>query len=394
MNNLQFTEKAEKVVQESHNLATAYAHPQITPVHIACSLLNDDDGSSLFKSIIQKAGGDPLVTERNLKKQLVRQPSQDPPPESVALSPLSLKTLRRAAELQKQQKDSFIAVDHIIAAVAEDNTIKQALTEAGVTSKAFEQAIISTRGNRRVESKSAEEGFEALNKYTIDLTAQAREGALDPTIGREDEIRRVIRILSRRTKNNPVLIGEPGVGKTAIAEGLAQRIVDNDVPANLQNTKLLSLDVGSLVAGSKYRGEFEERIKSVLKEIEHASDMIILFVDEMHLLMGAGSSGEGGMDAANLLKPLLARGKLHCIGATTIAEYRKFIEKDAAFERRFQQVQVKEPSILDTISILRGLKEKYEVHHGVLLPMPLLSPRLNSQEDILHHEGFQIPLLI
>ncbi|OLL26229.1 Heat shock protein 104 [Neolecta irregularis DAH-3] len=367
MNNLKFTEKAEKVVQESHNMATAYAHPQIMPVHIACSLLNDDDGSSLFKTIIQKAGGDPLVAERNIKKQLVRQPSQDPPPESVALSPSSLKTLRRAAELQKQQKDSFIAVDHIIAAVAEDNIIKQALTEAGVTPKALEQSIISTRGNRRVESKSAEEGFEALSKYTVDLTAQAREGALDPTIGREDEIRRVIRILSRRTKNNPVLIGEPGVGKTAIAEGLAQRIVDNDVPANLQNTKLLSLDIGSLVAGSKYRGEFEERIKSVLKEIENSSDMIILFVDEMHLLMGAGASGEGGMDAANLLKPLLARGKLHCIGATTIKEYRKFIEKDAAFERRFQQVQVKEPSIPDTISILRGLKEKYEVHHGVTI---------------------------
>ncbi|KAH0126004.1 putative heat shock protein Hsp98/Hsp104/ClpA, partial [Aureobasidium melanogenum] len=204
-----------------------------------------------------------------------------------------------------------------------------------------------------------------LKKFTIDMTAMAREGKMDPVIGREEEIRRVIRILSRRTKNNPVLIGEPGVGKTTVVEGLAQRIVNADVPANLAACKLLSLDVGALVAGSKYRGEFEERMKGVLKEIEDAKEMIVLFVDEIHLLMGAGSSGEGGMDAANLLKPMLARGQLHCIGATTLSEYRKYIEKDQAFERRFQQVLVKEPSVPETVSILRGLKEKYEVHHGV-----------------------------
>jgi ATP-dependent Clp protease ATP-binding subunit ClpA len=244
------------------------------------------------------------------------------------------------------------------------------LKEANIPNpKSIDSAIQQIRGTKRVDSKTAdsEEENENLKRFTIDMTAMAREGKIDPVIGREEEIRRVIRILSRRTKNNPVLIGEPGVGKTTVVEGLAQRIVNADVPTNLAACKLLSLDVGSLVAGSKYRGEFEERMKGVLKEIEAAHEMIVLFVDEIHLLMGAGSSGEGGMDAANLLKPMLARGQLHCIGATTLAEYRKYIEKDAAFERRFQQVLVKEPTIPETISILRGLKEKYEVHHGVTI---------------------------
>jgi ATP-dependent Clp protease ATP-binding subunit ClpA len=233
--------------------------------------------------------------------------------------------------------------------------------------KLIQDAVQQIRGTRRVDSKTAdaEEENENLKKFTIDMTAMAREGKMDPVIGREEEIRRVVRILSRRTKNNPVLIGEPGVGKTTVVEGLAQRIVNLDVPDNLAACKLLSLDVSSIVAGSKYRGEFEERMKGILKEIEQTKEMIVLFVDEMHLLMGAGSSGEGGMDAANMLKPMLARGQLHCIGATTLAEYRKYIEKDAAFERRFQQVLVKEPSIPETISILRGLKERFEVHHGV-----------------------------
>merc|ERR1711963_996983 len=218
-----------------------------------------------------------------------------------------------------------------------------------------------------VDSKFAEEQFDALSKYGRDLVKDAEDGKLDPVIGREEEIRRVIRILTRRTKNNPVLIGEPGVGKTTVVEGLALRIVNADVPAGLAACRLLSLDVGALVAGSKYRGEFEERMKGVLKEIEDSKEMIVLFVDEIHLLMGAGSSGEGGMDAANLLKPMLARGQLHCIGATTLAEYRKYVEKDAAFERRFQQVLVKEPTLPETVSILRGLKEKYEVHHHVTI---------------------------
>ncbi|KAL2220903.1 P-loop containing nucleoside triphosphate hydrolase protein [Thermoascus aurantiacus ATCC 26904] len=301
-------------------------------------------------------------------KMLVRQPSQDPPPERVAVSPALAKVIRSATDLSKTQKDSYVAIDHLILAVVQDSQVQRALADANIPNvKLIDSAVQQIRGNKRVDSKTADaEGDnENLKKFTIDMTAMAREGKIDPVIGREEEIRRVIRILSRRTKNNPVLIGEPGVGKTTIVEGLARRIVNADVPANLAQCRLLSLDVGSLVAGSKYRGEFEERMKGVLKEIEDSKDMIVLFVDEIHLLMGAGSSGEGGMDAANLLKPMLARGQLHCIGATTLGEYRKYIEKDQAFERRFQQVLVKEPTVNETISILRGLKEKYEVHHGV-----------------------------
>jgi ATP-dependent Clp protease ATP-binding subunit ClpA len=324
--------------------------------------------SSLFRQVIERAHGDPQLFDRALKKTLVRLPSQDPPPESVSMAPSFNTVLRKAMDLQKVQKDTYIAVDHLITALSEDASIQASLKDANVPKpKLIQDAITAIRGTKRVDSRNAdtEQENENLAKFTIDMTAMAREGKIDPVIGREEEIRRVIRILSRRTKNNPVLIGEPGVGKTTVVEGLAQRIVNADVPDNLAACKLLSLDVGALVAGSKYRGEFEERMKGVLKEISESKEMIVLFVDEIHLLMGAGSSGEGGMDAANLLKPMLARGQLHCIGATTLAEYRKYIEKDAAFERRFQQVLVKEPSIPETISILRGLKEKYEVHHGV-----------------------------
>ena len=317
---------------------------------------------------MDRAHGDPQALDRAMKKALVRLPSQDPPPEHVSISPQFSKILRNANELSKTQKDSFIAIDHLIQCLSQDSSIERCLADANVpNTKLIDSAIQQIRGTKRVDSKTAdsEQENENLKKFTIDMTSLAREGKIDPVIGREEEIRRVIRILSRRTKNNPVLIGEPGVGKTTVVEGLASRIVNADVPANLAACKLLSLDVGSLVAGSKYRGEFEERMKGVLKEIEDSKEMIVLFVDEIHLLMGAGSSGEGGMDAANLLKPMLARGQLHCIGATTLAEYRKYIEKDQAFERRFQQVLVKEPTIPETISILRGLKEKYEVHHGV-----------------------------
>lgn len=268
------------------------------------------------------------------------------------------------------QKDSFIAIDHLITALAQDTVIQRCMADSNIPRpKLVDDAITQIRGTKRVDSKTAddEQESENLKKFTIDMTAMAREGKIDPVIGREEETRRVVRILTRRTKNNPVLIGEPGVGKTTVVEGLATRIVNADVPANLAACRLLSLDVGALVAGSKYRGEFEDRMKGVLKEIEDSSEMIVLFVDEIHLLMGAGSSGDGGMDAANLLKPMLARGQLHCIGATTLGEYRKYIEKDQAFERRFQQVLVKEPSVPETISILRGLKEKYEVHHGVTI---------------------------
>ena len=383
----QFTDRAAKALSDAANLAEQYAHTQILPLHLAVALFDPPPDESkdqqqtanashshasspLFKQVVERAHGDPQIMDRSLKKALVRLPSQDPPPEHVTMSPPLAKVIRAATELQKTQKDSFVAIDHLILALAQDQKIQDALRESNVpNTKLIDAAIQQIRGTKRVDSKNAdaEEENENLKKFTLDMTAMAREGKMDPVIGREEEIRRVIRILSRRTKNNPILIGEPGVGKTTVIEGLAQRIINSDVPANLAACKLLSLDVGSLVAGSKYRGEFEERMKGVLKEIESSQEMIVLFVDEIHLLMGAGASGEGGMDAANLLKPMLARGQLHCIGATTLAEYRKYIEKDAAFERRFQQVLVKEPTINETISILRGLKERYEVHHGVTI---------------------------
>ncbi|KAI9783084.1 MAG: Heat shock protein hsp98 [Geoglossum umbratile] len=387
----QFTDLAQKALADAHELATQYAHSQMLPVHLAVSLIDPPEeeqqqqqqqqqqpstanashsaaSAPLFRQVVGRAKGDPQLLDRALKKALVRLPSQDPPPESIGMAPSFSKVLRTANELQKTQRDSYIAVDHLISALAQDATIQRALQEANIpNTKLLDTAVQQIRGTKRVDSKTAdtEQENENLKKFTIDMTSLAREGKMDPVIGREEEIRRVIRILSRRTKNNPVLIGDPGVGKTTVVEGLAQRIVNADVPANLAACRLLSLDVGALVAGSKYRGEFEERMKGVLKEVEDSKEMIVLFVDEMHLLMGAGTAGEGGMDAANLLKPMLARGQLHCIGATTLAEYRKYIEKDQAFERRFQQVLVKEPTIPETISILRGLKERYEVHHGV-----------------------------
>ncbi|KAK8049236.1 hypothetical protein PG994_010966 [Apiospora phragmitis] len=380
---MEFTDRGKKALEDAMSLAEQYAHSQLLPVHLAVSLLDPPpdlskdqqnpapgQNNSLFRQVIERAHGDPQAFDRALKKMLVRLPSQDPPPENVSMAPTFHSVLRKAQDLQKTQKDTYVAVDHLISALSEDSSISAALKESSVPKpKLIQDAIQQIRGTKRVDSKTAdtEEENENLAKFTIDMTAMAREGKIDPVIGREEEIRRVVRILSRRTKNNPVLIGEPGVGKTTVVEGLAQRIVNADVPDNLAACKLLSLDVGALVAGSKYRGEFEERMKGVLKEISESKEMIVLFVDEIHLLMGAGSSGEGGMDAANLLKPMLARGQLHCIGATTLAEYRKYIEKDAAFERRFQQVIVKEPSIPETISILRGLKEKYEVHHGVTI---------------------------
>lgn len=346
MNGAQFTDRANKALLDSSSLAEQYSHSQILPVHLAVALLNpspdeskdqqatahpshDSSSAPLFRQVIERAHGDPQLLERALMKTLVRCPSQDPPPESVSVSPALAKVIRSASELSKTQKDSFVAIDHLIVSVAQDSQVQRALADANIPNvKLLDSAVQQIRGTRRVDSKTAdsESENENLKKFTIDMTALAREGKIDPVIGREEEIRRVIRILSRRTKNNPVLIGEPGVGKTTIVEGLARRIVNADIPANLAQCKLLSLDVGSLVAGSKYRGEFEERMKGVLKEIEESKETIVLFVDEIHLLMGAGSSGEGGMDAANLLKPMLARGQLHCIGATTLGEYRKYIE--------------------------------------------------------------------
>ncbi|KAK7058967.1 hypothetical protein VNI00_001591 [Paramarasmius palmivorus] len=387
--NFDFTDKTQQSLAAAIQLAKDYANAQVHPAHIAFALLNEGageggpSGASLFASVIQKAGGDPQGIKRSLQKLIVRLPTQSPPPDETSLSSAALKVLREAQSIQKNMHDSYIAQDHILLALIKDSTIQPVLKENGLTEGTLKTAIDQTRGNRRVESKNAEEGFDALNKYAVDLTALAEEGKIDPVIGRDNEIRRTIRILCRRTKNNPVLIGEPGVGKTSIAEGLAQRIVKRDVPASLF-CRLFSLDMGALMAGAKYKGEYEERIKSVLNEVEKAAEDggpgVILFIDELHLIM-AGRGGEGGgMDAANLFKPLLARGKLRCIGATTLAEYRKYIETDAALERRFAQVIVNEPTVSETISILRGIREKYEVHHGV----KILDPALIQAAQLAH----------
>ncbi|KAI8368770.1 putative HSP100 protein [Blakeslea trispora] len=362
MSGMNFTDKVEKALAKAQALARDFGNSQIMPAHIACALLDETEETPLFKSILEKAGADPGLVEREYKRMLTKLPSQDPAPVEVSIGPQTAKLLRAAEKNMKDQKDSFISVDHIILAFTEDDAIFKPIKDAGISKKALQSAIAQIRGNRRVDSKNAEEVYEALAKYAIDLTQMAQAGKLDPVIGRDDEIRRVIRVLARRTKNNPVLVGEPGVGKTAIVEGLARRIVERDVPQSLQ-CKLFSLDMGALIAGAKYRGEFEERLKAVLKEVKESKEGVILFIDEIHTVLGAGKA-EGSMDAANLLKPMLARGELRCVGATTITEYRE-IEKDPAFERRFQKVDVGEPSVAATISILRGLKERYENYHGV-----------------------------
>ncbi|KAJ3109095.1 hypothetical protein HDU97_009213 [Phlyctochytrium planicorne] len=355
-----FTDKTTEVITQAQQLAREYGNSQITPVHIVCSLFEGEDG--LLRNILLKAGADPVAVERRFKSALVKLPSQTPAPDEVSFSSSLLKVLRASDEVRKRQKDSHIAVDHILLALWDDREASNLLQES-VNKKAFEGAIQSLRGNRRVESKNAEATYDALSKYSVDLVELAREGKVDPVISRDEEIRRLIRILSRRTKNNPVLLGEPGVGKTAIVEGLAQRILRKDVPQSLQG-RLFSLDMGALISGAKYRGEFEERLKAVLAEVKDSKENIILFIDEIHLVLGAGKT-DGAMDAANLMKPMLARGELRVIGATTLGEYQKYVEKDAAFERRFQQVMVSEPSVEATISILRGLQEKYENYHGV-----------------------------
>ncbi|KAK4515048.1 proteasome regulatory particle base subunit [Mucor velutinosus] len=362
MSGMNFTDKVEKALGIAQSLAREFGHSQIMPAHIACALFDETEGAPLFKSILEKAGADPKIIERGYRKVMLHLPSQDPAPTDIGIGPQTGKLLRNAEKHMKDQKDSFISIDHVILALSDEDATFKPMKEAGVTKKALESAVSQVRGNRRVDSKNAEEVYEALAKYAIDLTQMAQTGKLDPVIGRDDEIRRVIRVLARRTKNNPVLIGEPGVGKTAIVEGLARRIIERDVPQSLQ-CKLFSLDMGALIAGAKFRGEFEERLKAVLKEVKESEEGVILFIDEIHTVLGAGKA-EGSMDAANLLKPMLARGELRCIGATTLSEYRE-IEKDPAFERRFQKVDVGEPSVPATISILRGLKERYENYHGV-----------------------------
>ncbi|MBN8874885.1 MAG: ATP-dependent chaperone ClpB [Rhodospirillales bacterium] len=359
-----FTERTRGFLQAAGTIAIREFHQRITPEHLLKALLDDEEGAAA--GLIKTAGGDPKAALTAVDAEIARQPKvQGSGAGQPTITPELVRVLDAAQQAATKAGDEYVAQDRVLVALAASDTpAGRVLKNAGATAQALEKAVAEIRKGRKVTSQNAEASFDALKKYARDVTALAREGKLDPVIGRDEEIRRAIQVLARRTKNNPVLIGEPGVGKTAIVEGLALRIVNGDVPEALKGKRLLSLDLGAMVAGAKYRGEFEERLKAVLKEIESAEGEIILFIDEMHTLVGAGRA-DGAMDASNLIKPELARGTLHCIGATTLDEYRKHVEKDAALARRFQPVFVGEPSVEDTISILRGIKDKYETHHGV-----------------------------
>ncbi|HEV7254152.1 MAG TPA: ATP-dependent chaperone ClpB [Mesorhizobium sp.] len=364
MNIEKYSERVRGFIQSAQTAALAKSHQQFTPEHLLKVLVDDEEG--LAAGLIERAGGDAKAVRLGVESALNALPKVEGGSGQLYLAQPLAKVFSIAEELAKKAGDSFVTVERLLTALAVEKSAKTAdiLAKAGVTAQGLNAAINDIRKGRTADSAGAEGAYDALKKYARDLTADARAGKLDPVIGRDDEIRRTIQVLSRRTKNNPVLIGEPGVGKTAIAEGLALRIVNGDVPESLKDKRLMALDMGALIAGAKYRGEFEERLKSVLNEVTSAEGEVILFIDEMHTLVGAGKA-DGAMDASNLLKPALARGELHCVGATTLDEYRKHVEKDAALARRFQPVFVNEPTVEDTVSILRGLKEKYEQHHKV-----------------------------
>ena len=359
-----FTQKGQEALLEAQNLAQKYNHPAVKPDHLLKVLVEQEGGVVL--SVLKRIGVDIDVLQQRIDETLDRLPRATGASVQVGMDQDLASLIDEAEAIVDKMKDDYTSTEHILLAMVQlkSATVRELLASFGVNEKSIMSALMGIRGSQRVSSQTPEDQYEALVKYGRDLTQEARKGKLDPVISRDEEIRRTIQILNRRTKNNPVLIGEPGVGKTAIVEGLAQRIVRGDVPLGLKEKKVVALDLGALVAGAKYRGEFEERLKAVLQEIQSAEGQILLFIDEMHTLVGAGAA-EGAMDASNMLKPMLARGELHAIGATTLDEYRKHIEKDAALERRFQPVYVDEPSVEDTISILRGLKERYEVHHGV-----------------------------